>query len=194
MNRNSIRLLLFSTILMSSSLMCSLFSPTNNYSPMEKKSTVDSLQLTVSYIEMKAATPTFEPTSNVSLPTMVKPPTGSISGTFSFLSESIPPLRIVAVKIDTGEFFATEVMDPTMYKLDGLPLGKYHVLAYPVDTAGTDANLKGGYSKFVTCGQKADCTDHNLVDVIISDETEVTNIDIKDWYAPAGVFPADPTK
>jgi hypothetical protein len=194
MRRNSIRLLLFSTILVSSSLMCSLFSPAEYFSPAEKKSTVESLQLTVSFLEMKAATPTFEPTSNVSLPTMVKPPTGSISGTFSFPSESIPPLRIVAIKIDTGEFIATEVIEPPTYKLDGLPLGKYHVLAYQVEPNGKDANLIGGYSKFVICGQKVECTDHALVDVIISDETEITNIDIKDWYAPSGVFPPDPTK
>jgi hypothetical protein len=195
MKQNSLRLLLFSTILMSSSLMCSLFGPaTVNITDKAKQATVDSLQLTVAVLEKQVVTPTFEPTTIISLPTMVKPTSGSISGLFSFPSEGIPQLKIVAIKVDTGEYFATEVTEKETYKLDGLPVGKYHVLAYPADTTGLDKNLTGGYSQSVICGLTADCTDHTLVDVEVTGEAETTNINPTDWYAPAGLFPADPTK
>jgi hypothetical protein len=196
MNRNSLRILLVSTVLVGSSLMCSLFGPANGgkVSEQEKQATINSLQQTVSVLQQLAVTATVEPTVQISLATMVKLPTGSISGSLSYPSEGIPPLRIVAIKIGTGEYFATEVTDHNTYGLEGLPEGKYHVLVYRVDPAGADPNLVGGYSQFVLCGQTADCTDHSLIDVEVKDGTVTTNINPVDWYAPAGAFPPDPTK
>ena len=176
--------------------MCSLFGPADagKESDQVKQATIVSLQKTVDVRQQQAVTATVEPTTPISFPTMVKPPSGSISGSLSYPAEGIPPLRIVAIKIDTGEYFATEVTDNKTYGLDGLPVGKYHVLAYRVDPAGADPNLAGGFSQYVLCGQTAECTDHSLVEVEVLSGIVTTNINPMDWYAPAGSFPVDPTK
>jgi hypothetical protein len=196
MKRNSLKIILLSMILACSSLMCSLFgaSDIGKDSEQAKQATIESLQKTVTEMQMKAVTPTIEPTKQVFFATMVKPPAGSISGTLFYPSESIPSLRIVAIKIDTGEYFSTEIIDRNSFILNGLPEGKYHVIAYRIDPGAADSNLAGGYSQFVLCGQTADCTDHSLVDVDVKEGTVTANINPGDWYAPVGIFPSDPTK
>lgn len=196
MKRSSLNLIVIAATLISSSLMCSLFGPSGNskISDGEKKATLDSLQNTVSALEKAAVTPTTAPTTQLAFPTMVKQPAGSIGGKLSYPSESIPPLRIVAIKVDTGEYFSTEVFDQGTYQLDGLPVGKYHVIAYLVDHAGLDPNLAGGYTQYVSCGQTASCSDHSLLDVEVKSGLVTSYIDPADWYAPPGSFPADPTK
>jgi hypothetical protein len=196
MKRKSLGILLISTVLASSSVMCSLFGPVDNgkESDQVKQTTIISMQKTVDVLQQRAITATVEPTTPISFPTMVKPPSGSISGSVSYPAEGIPPLRIVAIKVDTGEYFSTVIIDRNGFVLNGLPAGKYHVLAYRVDPAGADPNLAGGFSQFVLCGQTAECTDHSLVEVEILSSTVTKNINPMDWYAPAGSFPVDPTK
>jgi hypothetical protein len=196
MKLHSLKLILISMTLVGSSIMCSIFTPSEpeKVSDQDKQATIDSLQLTMSKLQSLAVTATIEPTQPLSFPTMAKQPVGSISGSLSYPSEGIPPLRIVAIKVGSNEYMATEVINNNTYKLVGLPEGKYHILAYRVTSEGADPGLVGGYSQFVLCGQTADCTDHSLVDVEVTGGADIANINPMDWYAPAGSFPADPTK
>jgi hypothetical protein len=190
------KLILISFVIMISSLMCSLFVPGNSHivSEQERKATIESLQLTMSAMQDKVVTATIEPTKPIGFPTMAIPSVGEISGTLSYPSENIPPLRVVAIKVGTGEYFATEITGQNVYKLEGLPEGKYHVLAYRMDSGGADPGLVGGFSQYVLCGQTTDCTDHSLVDVVVMAGIPISNINPMDWYAPAGTYPTDPTK
>ncbi len=123
--------------------------------------------------------------------------TGSITGKLSYPSEFIPPLRIVAFRVDnnslTGEWYSIETeLNQTTYQLDDLPLGTYYVMAYLKDTDAS--NLKAGYTQAVPCGLKASCSDHNLIPVMVIDSNLVGGIDPGDWYATPEDFPPDPTK
>lgn len=196
MTYKSTPLIITSLILALTSVMCSIFTTANTgkVTEEEKQATVSSLQLTVESMETQVATPTPAPTSPIVLPTIAKLPAGSISGQLTYPSEAIPPLRIVAVNIDTGEFFSTEVVSDGYYSLYGLPAGKYHVLAYLIDKSGVDPNLAGGYSQFVLCGYSTACSDHTLVDVTVAVNRTTPDINPGDWYAPPGIFPKDPTQ
>lgn len=189
-------LLFLCLILALTSMMCSIFTSADSgkITEQQKKATVDSLQVTVSAMQKTAITATPEPTKEIPFPTMVKPPSGSITGKISYPAESIPPLRVVAIKVDSGEYFSTEVFSENTFRLDELPAGKYHVLAYLAEPADGSQNMAGGYTQSVLCGLNASCTDHTLIDVEVAANSNTPEINPADWYAPAGTLPADPTR
>lgn len=189
---NRYPIIILCLILSGSSVMCSLFSSPYLVKPgeKEKEATMSSLKTTVVALEQDAVTNTPAPTIPVTFATLVRPEIGSISGRLSYPSETIPPLRIVAVNIATGETFATEDYEGGLYGLQGLPVGAYHVFAYPVNAH--DADISAGYTKFVTCGLTVECTDHSLIEVSVMANSVTTDVDPGDWYAPAGSFPPDP--
>ncbi len=131
-----------------------------------------------------AATPTLPP-----LPTDTPvPATGSISGTLSYPSQFIPPLRIVAFRVDgSGYRYVDTLENQTTYQISGLTPGTYHVVAYTRDGA-----LAGGYTQMVLCGLRVECTDHTLIGVEVVPGQDTPNIDPADWYAPPGTFPPMP--
>lgn len=175
-------------------MMCSIFNPsiTPTPAPEQKQATINSLQLTVSAIEKTAVTQTPVPTIGRAISTMVKPAAGSISGKVSFPSESVPPLRIVAINAVTGEFYSTEVIDNGVYELIDVPVGTYHVIAYPRDKSSFAGS--GGYTRAVICGLSVNCVDHLLVDIEVHDGEKISEINPADWYAPEGSFPPDPVQ
>jgi hypothetical protein len=64
--------------------------------------------------------------------------------------------------------------------------GTYTVVAYAQglgEAAGTAA---------VSCGLRASCTDHSLVRVTMRGGETTSGVDVSDWYAPPGTFPARP--
>ncbi len=191
MGKQTIKLIILTLTLAGTSLMCSIFTPSNTPTPApdQKQATINSLQLTVSALEKNAVTQTPVPTMGQAIPTMVKPASGSISGKLSYPSEVIPPLRVVAINTETGEFYSTEVIDNGVYVLDGVPVGTYHVVAYLRDKSGSAGS--GGFSHAVLCGLTVNCTDHSLVDVEVRDGENITEINPADWYAPDGTFPSD---
>lgn len=106
---------------------------------------------------------------------------GSITGSLGYPSESIPPLRVVAFDVNSDEFFYTDTaLNQTEFILTGIPSGTYQVVAYVLEG---DTHLGGGYSNFVTCGLSVECTDHNLIDVLVYPGSETFNINPVDWYA-----------
>ena len=117
---------------------------------------------------------------------------GSISGRLSYPSEMIPPLRVVAFRVNSKEFRSVDVKDSDRYQIDNLPAGQYYVVSYVLPTAGFPAGLAGGYTQAVPCGLSVNCTDHSLMAVNVESGKVSKGIDPADWYAPEGTFPPDP--
>ena len=106
---------------------------------------------------------------------------GSISGNLGYPSEAIPPLRIVAFDTNSDEFFYTDtVLNQTEFQLTGIPAGTYQVVAYLLED---ENHMSGGYSFFVTCGLSVNCSDHNLIDVLVYPGLDTFNINPVDWYS-----------
>jgi len=130
----------------------------------------------------------------------VPPPAlpGGISGSLSYPSEFIPPLRVVAFRLENGqpngEFnFILTSENPSAYQIDGLEPGQYWVVAYTIPSGeGIPQGLASGYSQAVPCGLSVDCSDHSLIAVEVLAGQLTGGIDPADWYAPEGSFPPDP--
>ena len=113
---------------------------------------------------------------------------GKISGRLFYPSEGIPPLRVVAFHLDSGQYYAIDTQqNQATYLIEGLPPGVYQVVAY-VGTGG----LAGGYTQAVPCGLSVECSDHSLIPVQVLSGQETGNVDLADWYAPEGSFPPNP--
>ncbi|HKX12676.1 MAG TPA: hypothetical protein VJP40_05945, partial [bacterium] len=69
-----------------------------------------------------------------------------------------------------------------------LPPGTYLLVAYPQE----GGSLQGGYTAAVACGLHAGCRDHFLLPVLVRPGQMSTGVELKDWYAPDGAFPAKP--
>ncbi len=140
-------------------------------------------------------TPTALPPTETLAPTATVQATGSVSGRLGYPSEMVPPLRVVAFNILTGEYYwQNTVLNQTGYRFEALPVGTYHVLAYLIDNP--TRTFYAGYSNFVTCGYQQSCTDHTLVTVEVKAGMETTNVDPNDWYGadPESLgWPLDPT-
>ena len=114
--------------------------------------------------------------------------TGSITGSLSYPSEFIPPLRVFAFQVGSQSYFYVDTLkDQSTYQIDNLPAGYYQVVAYIL--GGT---LAAGYSQAVPCGLSVDCTNHDLIQVPVNSGQVVTGVDPGDWYAPEGTFPPPP--
>jgi hypothetical protein len=111
---------------------------------------------------------------------------GSISGSLSYPSEFLPGLLVVAFRSGTAEFYSISTLDNQgTYQMDDLPPGTYHVVAYY-------QNLSAGYSQAVPCGLSVNCSDHSLIDVVVTAGNLTMGVNPTDWYAPSGSFPAKP--
>lgn len=113
------------------------------------------------------------------------PQAGGIEGRLGYPAESLPAMRIVAFQVATGQYYSVDtVAGQASYRLDGLPEGKYNVLAYTLGSESFPAGLAGGYTQVVMCGMGPECTDHGLVDVIVFDGEITPGVDILDWLQP----------
>ncbi|MDX9991011.1 MAG: hypothetical protein RBS68_03075 [Anaerolineales bacterium] len=118
-------------------------------------------------------------------PAPAAPVAGSLSGKLSYPAEAIPPMRVVAFRVGSDAFFLTETaLNQPTYRIENLPEGKYHVVAYTLGGDGFPAGLAGGYTQAVLCGMSADCTEHSLAEVIVFDGEESADVDILDWLQP----------
>lgn len=110
---------------------------------------------------------------------------GGIEGRLSYPADSLPALRIVAFQVATGQYYSVDTLaGQTTYRLEGLPEGKYNILAYTLGSDTFPAGLAGGYTQAVMCGMGPECADHGLVDVIIFDGEITPDVDILDWLQP----------
>jgi hypothetical protein len=120
------------------------------------------------------------------MPTPLPAPTGgSISGRLSYPADAIPPMKVVAFRVGSDEFFFVETAhNQPIYRIDNLPEGKYNVVAYTLGGDSFPAGLSGGYTQAVLCGMGEECTEHGLVDVVVFDGEESSEVDILDWLQP----------
>ena len=135
-------------------------------------------------------TPTFTstPEAGITATVTATPEPGSISGSLSYPSSAIPPLRVVAFQVNGFNYRYVDTMqNQTTYQITGLAPGLYHVVAYIMD-----GSFAGGYTQMVPCGLQASCTDHTLIDVEVKSGQDTPSINPGDWYAPVGVFPPKP--
>jgi len=114
---------------------------------------------------------------------------GFITGALGFPSDGIPPLRIIAIDVESGDYYSldTELNQKTYSLL--VPSGSYHVIAYLLEE---DSDFAGGYSEFVPCGLRADCSSFELIPVSVEAGETIGGVDPMDWYAPPGSFPPRP--
>ncbi len=132
--------------------------------------------------------------TETSVPSTSSPETGGIAGGLDYPAEGVPPLRIfVFDATNPAVFYSMETaLHQRTYQIDNLPPGIYHVVAYTIGGDGYPAGLSGGYTKAIACGLTAECSDHSLIDVVVSAGTITSGVDIRDWYAPDGTFPPEP--
>lgn len=119
---------------------------------------------------------------------------GAIEGKISYPSDFIPPLRIYAIEVAAPGRYRVVSTEQTqqIYRLAGLPPGDYRVFALSY-TQGSTSAFGAGYTKAVPCGLGTACTDHTPLVVQVKAATVSDKIDMTDWYAPPGTFPAVPT-
>ena len=120
--------------------------------------------------------------------------TGTITGSLSYPSEMIPAeLTICAVERDTVEEYCTteHITDSSFAYGKGyslvVPAGVYYVYSYLPTTEefpNEVSDYRAYYSEFVTCGQTYDCTDHTPIEIVVTADTSLAQIDPVDWYAP----------
>lgn len=143
--------------------------------------------------EALATTPAVDTatSTNTLVPTITVTPTpvpGSVSGTLSYPSEFIPPLRVVAFRVDGLYYrYVDTMLNQGAYQITGLTPGMYHVVAYVMD-----GSLAGGYTQAVPCGLSFECADHSLIDVTVKPGEDTPTINPADWYASPGAFPLMP--
>jgi hypothetical protein len=218
MQRRPAVYLIVSLVLFFSSVMC-IGAPGNNPQKgappnQDLKATIAVLQQTAEPVDLQATvkvmlaqTLTAQPGSGQSATATLVPPAtalntsvtpGSIAGKLSYPADSLPPLRIVAFRVEKGvktrSYEYVEVFNQDTYLINNLKPGAYWVIAYPITQAKQiTSGLGGGYTKAVACGLSVNCTDHTLVEVQVNPGEVTNNIDPGDWYAPTGSLPKDPT-
>lgn len=116
--------------------------------------------------------------------------TGSIKGVVGYPSEGIPPMDVYAVSTaDSSKYYQMKTaMNLGEFTITDVDPGTYVLFAYPQNSSTS----VGGYSKAVACGLSVDCKDHSLVEVSVKANETVGSVEIRDWYAPDGTFPAKP--
>lgn len=122
-------------------------------------------------------------------PTMVDEK-GTISGKLGYPAEGIPELTVYAFDItDETKYFKVETgVNQIEFTITDVDPGSYYVVAY-----AKDFEMSGSYTNAVVCGLSVECTDHQMIDVTVKPGENITDVQVKDWYAPEGTFPKKPS-
>jgi hypothetical protein len=115
-------------------------------------------------------------------------PNGLVTGKICYPSESIPPMTVYFRSTLDSSVKTLEIeADQNTYSVNLEP-GTYVAYAYPKD----ETTHGGMYSAMVSCGLADHCKDHTLLPVEVRTGETVSDIDICDWYAEAGMVPLPP--
>lgn len=186
MKKNMMMMILLAGMVLISSVVCNWLVPQGN---MDNPVTIETGPSGEEVSSAATITPPMIPTSEAAAAE-----TGAISGSLSYPSESVPPMRVIAFRVDNAAWFSVEVMDGGQFTLQDLPPGDYYVVAYLIDNSAIQGDFAGGYTSFVPCGMTVECMDHSLIPVSVSPGMTASGIDPGDWYAPENTFPPDPTR
>jgi hypothetical protein len=111
---------------------------------------------------------------------------GVIEGSINYPAAGNPAVDIYFLNLDTGERYAMRTEKGWTRYSNAVPIGTYHVFSR---VAGDTGNSGGGFTEAVLCGLHAACNDHSLVDITVEESRASRDINLFDWYAPAGSFP-----
>ena len=109
---------------------------------------------------------------------------GVIEGDLSYPAGGMPAMTIYFLRVDDSQRFALETQEDWDHYVNELPTGDYYVFAR---VTGDESDSGGGYTAAAVCGLT--CEDHTLVLVTIEEGKATREINVLDWYAPAGTFP-----
>ena len=110
---------------------------------------------------------------------------GTLRGTVCFPGESIPEMTLYFMEIYSGDLsYQDQAQDESTFSIMLAP-GSYIVFAYPKNSP----HQGGSYTQAVVCGLGGECTDHSPVFVQVNPGSEVSSVDICDWYSPDDVPP-----
>jgi hypothetical protein len=112
--------------------------------------------------------------------------TGTVEGSLVYPAEAIPPdLRVCAVNLDSSRETCTadrlresRFKNGQGYRLTMAP-GRYQIFAV---VPSFNPNYRAYYSRFVTCGYAAGCSDHAPITVAITAGQTLTGIEPGDFY------------
>ena len=113
---------------------------------------------------------------------------GIVSGKICYPSDDLPAMNLYFESTTDDQLISYQTHEGQNSYAVELEAGTYHAYIWlPGDI------LSGGmYSEAVPCGLKVDCTDHNLVPVIVKPGKETSGVDVCDWYAQPGEVPLPP--
>jgi hypothetical protein len=115
---------------------------------------------------------------------------GAIAGVVKYPSDYLPPMRIYAIATDGASHYRTNTRsNQSRFIIPDVPPGRYYVVAYTDESPG----MAGAWSRAVPCGLKVTCTNHSLIPVTVISGITAGGVDVGDWYARAGAFPAEPS-
>ena len=109
---------------------------------------------------------------------------GIIEGEISYPAGGMPAMTIYFLRTDGSQRFALETEEGWNHYSNELPVGDYYVFAR---VTGDESESGGGYTEAAVCDLT--CEDHTLIQVNIEEGKALREINILDWYAPAGTFP-----
>lgn len=111
---------------------------------------------------------------------------GVIEGDIKYPANGNPAVDVYFLRTDGSERYVMQTEKGWTLYSNSVPVGDYFVFARVV---GDSSDSGGGYTNAVICGLHADCQDHDLVEVAVREGRAARDVDIFDWYAPAGSFP-----
>lgn len=128
------------------------------------------------------------------VPTLAMPAsqTGTVTGRLSYPADSLPAMRIAAFDVATGQVsYMDTALGQSTYSFE-LPVGTYYIVAYSIASGAFPGGLASGYTRAVTCGLAPECADHALIEVAVTADVTIPDINPGDSYAPEGAFPPMP--
>jgi polysaccharide lyase family 4-like protein len=167
--------------------------PATTATPNPGSPTIDLAHIVQATLAALTAQATPEPTATVPSTATKSSETGSISGSLTYPADTLPSMYVVAYQVGTQSYqYVITMAGQGTFKIDDLPPGIYHIVAYTVGGGGFPVGFAGGYTKAVPCGLATECADHSLIDVTVEPGQNITDIKPGDWYAPPGTFPVFP--
>jgi hypothetical protein len=113
--------------------------------------------------------------------------TGQVWGEICYPGDANPPMTIYFHEIRTLELYSLQISEnQNSYEID-LPVGIYNAFSWLLDRSSA-----GGYSEYLICGGRDDCTDHTLVPFLVDVNRVTTGVDICDWGGFTDLFPDVP--